>query len=57
MIVPDAPGADAGKAGEFSTVAIGAASFCCLGYVLTSLIRNEDAALPPPGRSCCRSGG
>jgi ABC-2 type transporter len=28
------------------TVAIGAASFCCLGYALTSLIRNEDAALP-----------
>ena len=25
---------------------IGAASFCCLGYALTSLIRNEDAALP-----------
>ena len=24
----------------------GAASFCCLGYALTSLIRNEDAALP-----------
>ena len=28
------------------TVAIGAASFCCLGYALTSLIRNEDAAQP-----------
>jgi ABC-2 type transport system permease protein len=28
------------------TVVIGAASFCCLGYALTSLIRNEDAALP-----------
>jgi ABC-2 type transport system permease protein len=28
------------------TVVIGAASFCCLGYGLTSLIRNEDAALP-----------
>jgi ABC-2 type transport system permease protein len=27
-------------------VVIGAASFCCLGYALTSLIRNEDAALP-----------
>jgi ABC-2 type transport system permease protein len=25
---------------------IGATSFCCLGYALTSLIRNEDAALP-----------
>jgi ABC-2 type transport system permease protein len=37
------------------TVVIGAASFCCLGYALTSLIRNEDAALPPPRRSCCRS--
>jgi ABC-2 type transport system permease protein len=24
----------------------GAASFCCLGYALTTLIRNEDAALP-----------
>jgi ABC-2 type transport system permease protein len=28
------------------TVVVGAASFCCLGYALTSLIRNEDAALP-----------
>src|SRR5262249_47370826 len=28
------------------TVVIGAASFCCLGYALTPLIRNEDAALP-----------
>jgi ABC-2 type transport system permease protein len=28
------------------TVVIGAASFCCLGYALTSLIRDEDAALP-----------
>ncbi len=28
------------------TVVIGAASFCCLGYALTSLIHNEDAALP-----------
>jgi ABC-2 type transport system permease protein len=28
------------------TVVIGAASFCCLGYALASLIRNEDAALP-----------
>jgi len=28
------------------TVVTGAASFCCLGYALTSLIRNEDAALP-----------
>ena len=28
------------------TVMVGAASFCCLGYALTSLIRNEDAALP-----------
>jgi ABC-2 type transport system permease protein len=27
-------------------VVIGAASFCCLGYALTSLIRTEDAALP-----------
>src|SRR5260221_2660758 len=30
-----------------TTVVIGAASFCCMGYALTSLIRNEDAALPP----------
>jgi ABC-2 type transport system permease protein len=28
------------------TVVIGAASFCCMGYALTSLIHNEDAALP-----------
>src|SRR5215469_11203670 len=28
------------------TVAIGAACFCCLGYALSSLARNEDAALP-----------
>jgi ABC-2 type transport system permease protein len=28
------------------TVVTGAASFCCLGYALTPLIRNEDAALP-----------
>jgi ABC-2 type transport system permease protein len=28
------------------TVVIGAASFCCLGYALTSIIRTEDAALP-----------
>jgi ABC-2 type transport system permease protein len=28
------------------TVIISAACFCCLGYALTSLIRNEDAALP-----------
>jgi ABC-2 type transport system permease protein len=28
------------------TVVIGAASFCCLGYALASLIRNEDAAVP-----------
>ena len=28
------------------TVVVGAASFCCLGYALTSLIHNEDAALP-----------
>lgn len=28
------------------TVVIGAASFCCLGYAVSSLIRNEDAALP-----------
>jgi ABC-2 type transport system permease protein len=28
------------------TLVVGAASFCCLGYALTSLIRNEDAALP-----------
>jgi ABC-2 type transport system permease protein len=28
------------------TVVTGAACFCCLGYALTSRIRNEDAALP-----------
>ncbi|HEY6295494.1 MAG TPA: ABC transporter permease [Streptosporangiaceae bacterium] len=28
------------------TVVVGAASFCCLGYALASLIRNEDAAVP-----------
>ncbi len=28
------------------TVVIGAASFCCLGYALTSLIRSEDTAQP-----------
>ena len=28
------------------TVLTGAASFCCLGYGLTSLVRSEDAALP-----------
>ena len=28
------------------TVVVGAASFCCLGYALTSLIHNEDAAQP-----------
>ena len=28
------------------TVVIGAASFCCLGYALTSIVRNEDAAVP-----------
>jgi len=28
------------------TVVIGAASFCCLGYALTSFVRNEDAAVP-----------
>ena len=28
------------------TVVIGAASFCCLGYAVTTLVRNEDAALP-----------
>jgi len=27
-------------------VVIGAASFCCLGYALTSIVRNEDAAVP-----------
>jgi len=28
------------------TVVIGATSFCCLGYALTSVVHNEDAALP-----------
>jgi ABC-2 type transport system permease protein len=28
------------------SVVIGAASFCCLGYALTPLIRNEDSAQP-----------
>jgi ABC-2 type transport system permease protein len=28
------------------TVIVGAISFCCLGYALTSVIRNEDAAQP-----------
>ena len=28
------------------TVVTGAASFCCPGYAVTSLIRNQDAALP-----------
>ena len=28
------------------TVVIGAASFCCMGYALTSSIRSEDAAVP-----------
>ena len=28
------------------TVVVGAASFCCLGYALASLVHNEDAALP-----------
>jgi ABC-2 type transport system permease protein len=28
------------------TVVIGAAAFCCMGYALTSLIHNEDAAVP-----------
>jgi ABC-2 type transport system permease protein len=28
------------------TVVIGAASFCCLGYAVSSLIRNDEAALP-----------
>jgi ABC-2 type transport system permease protein len=28
------------------TVVVGAASFCCLGYALSSFVRNEDAALP-----------
>ena len=37
------------------TVVIGAASFCCLGYALTSLIRNEDTAQPVTQALCCRS--
>jgi ABC-2 type transport system permease protein len=28
------------------TVVVGAASFCCMGYAVTTLIHNEDAALP-----------
>jgi ABC-2 type transport system permease protein len=28
------------------TVVLGAAAFCCLGYALASLVRNEDAAVP-----------
>jgi ABC-2 type transport system permease protein len=28
------------------TVLVGAASFCCLGYALASLVHNEDAAQP-----------
>jgi ABC-2 type transport system permease protein len=28
------------------TVVVGAAAFCCLGYALASLVRNEDAAVP-----------
>jgi ABC-2 type transport system permease protein len=28
------------------TVVTGAVSFCCLGYALTALVRDEDAALP-----------
>jgi ABC-2 type transport system permease protein len=28
------------------TVVLGAASFCCLGYALTSVIHNEDSAQP-----------
>jgi len=28
------------------TIVVGAASFCCMGYALTSLIRNEDTAQP-----------
>lgn len=28
------------------TVVIGGASFCCMGYALTSMIRNEDSAQP-----------
>jgi ABC-2 type transport system permease protein len=28
------------------TVVVGAAAFCCLGYALASLIKNEDAAAP-----------
>ena len=28
------------------TVIVGAAAFCCLGYAVASLVRNEDAAVP-----------
>jgi ABC-2 type transport system permease protein len=28
------------------TVVVGAAAFCCLGYAVASLVRNEDAAVP-----------
>jgi ABC-2 type transport system permease protein len=28
------------------TLIVGAASFCCLGYALASVIRDEDAAVP-----------
>jgi ABC-2 type transport system permease protein len=28
------------------TIVVGAASFCCLGYALSSLIRNQEAAVP-----------
>ena len=28
------------------TIVVGAASFCCLGYALASLIRNQEAAVP-----------
>jgi len=33
-----------------AAVVVGAASFCCLGYALTSLIRNEDLAQRPTER-------
>lgn len=29
-----------------ATIVVGAASFCCLGYAVASLIRNQDAAQP-----------
>ncbi len=29
-----------------ATVVVGAACFCCLGFALASLVRNEDAAVP-----------